>query len=362
MSSNRTHTRGRNRNRAIVAGGVAALAVLTSPFAAGADPLMTRDGAPLTDGGLVVGEVVTINTTACTGPGQTYGGFFAHAAHQPLAHEHEVATEPDGSWTWSSEVSGDTEAGVYTLNFYCASSPIESVDDPAITWLSGDYHLEVQPMAEPIVEVNASRIASVGGTAADEGMVQLSIDPNALPRVDEMGIPRAQAAGLKAKVDARRTNVGQAQRLYLAFLGRPGDRAAMAAFDKPAVQSATYAKLATSLARTSEFERRYGRLTDAAFVDAAHRNVLGRAADRSTRTALIEQLRTRRTTRTAVLVGLAGSKENIARTANLTYVLTAHKVVGTTSPTLAKATAQAQQLDSGMVPKVQIVEDIALGR
>ena len=72
--------------------------------------------------------------------------------------------------------------------------------------------------------------------------------------------------------------------------------------------------IADNFMQSSEFQNRYGSLTDTAFVTLLYQNVLGRAPDQAGLTFWVNQLEGGGQTRAIVLVGFAESPENVAKT------------------------------------------------
>jgi len=72
--------------------------------------------------------------------------------------------------------------------------------------------------------------------------------------------------------------------------------------------------IATNFMQSSEFQSRYGSLSDTAFVTLMYQNVLGRAPDQTGLTFWVNQIEVAHQTREIVLVGFAESPENVAKT------------------------------------------------
>lgn len=343
------------RTRHFLAASAAATVAATGVGAgiASADPVMD-----IPDGEMImVGQADEINGYACVdevGLQSTYAGqFVSPDAGATLYKTLETPTEPDGSWTWMLMPNGEAPMGDYEIYFYCSTAPVTSLDpsnpsaNPDILWVSGMYE-------RTLMEADA-RAASSGGSGP-----MVTIDPDALPRVDRMGIHGEEAAALKADVDAAVDDVAALDRLYGAFFGRHGDHAGMAHWLGQLERGASINQIANSFAKSTEFRTKYGSLSDSAFVDQAYRNVLGRSGDHSGHTFWMDALATGRMTRANVMRAFANSAENIARTANRGYVAAAYQVLGTTTPTKAQVQEQVAKLDTGVIPRVQVVEDIAL--
>lgn len=80
-------------------------------------------------------------------------------------------------------------------------------------------------------------------------------------------------------------------RLYRAVFLRPPDTAGLRYWQGQMTAGTRLVQVAATFAGSGEFERRYGTLSDAAFVDRIYRNVLGRAADPNGRAYWIGRLR-----------------------------------------------------------------------
>ena len=83
---------------------------------------------------------------------------------------------------------------------------------------------------------------------------------------------------ISAEADSR---VHAVTRLYKAYLLRNPDHAGFTYWLNRRGEGRTLVSISQSFATSSEFVRRYGSLTNAAFVDRVYRNVLGRPADKS---------------------------------------------------------------------------------
>ncbi|HWJ60700.1 MAG TPA: DUF4214 domain-containing protein [Acidimicrobiales bacterium] len=110
------------------------------------------------------------------------------------------------------------------------------------------------------------------------------------------------------------TNVDPVVRLYRAFLGRAPDANGLRYWiaKKRAVAPAktwTVTQLANQFTASSEFQRKYGALSNKAFVTRIYTDVLGRPADPNGVTFWTKQLDTKRRTRATVMVGFSESPE-----------------------------------------------------
>ena len=106
------------------------------------------------------------------------------------------------------------------------------------------------------------------------------------------------------------TNVDPAARLYRAFLGRTPDATGLKFWvGRRRTGAWTLTRTADYFAGSSEFIRKYGSLSNKAFVTLIYTDVLGRAADPSGVTFWTSQLDTKRRSRGSVMVGFSESSE-----------------------------------------------------
>jgi hypothetical protein len=110
------------------------------------------------------------------------------------------------------------------------------------------------------------------------------------------------------------TNVDPVVRLYRAFLGRAPDANGLRYWiakrrAAPPAKTWSMAQLANQFTASGEFQRKYGSLSNRAFVTRIYTDVLGRAADPSGVTFWTKQLDTKRRTRATVMVGFSESSE-----------------------------------------------------
>jgi hypothetical protein len=205
--------------------GAAALAPIS---AASADPIVNfeRDGAPVSSGATgSLGQVISISADGCTTPAEgdtTYMGQFVALDDDPLTSPsafkaYEVET-PDGNLTWDATIPMENDLGTFTVRWFCAPNPVESLQDPSILWTSPPTSMTI--VAPEGDRMATSATAKVSGTLAsgritmstakqapssDMGgsTLQITTDVDALPAVDKMDIPGAISARLKKQVDAK---------------------------------------------------------------------------------------------------------------------------------------------------------------
>lgn len=100
-------------------------------------------------------------------------------------------------------------------------------------------------------------------------------------------------------------------RLYLAGLGRLPDRGGLQYWTRRHAAGVRLPTLATQFLTSSEFERRYGRPSDAGYVELLYVNVLGRAADQAGADYWSRRLSAKALTRTQLLVQFSQSAEHV---------------------------------------------------
>jgi hypothetical protein len=105
----------------------------------------------------------------------------------------------------------------------------------------------------------------------------------------------------------------QVWRLYDAYFLRRADQAGLNYWLDLYWTGTSLRVISDYMAASPEFERRYGSLTDAQFVDQVYLNVLGRSAEPSGRAYWVEQLRAGMT-RGTMMIGFSDSPEFIRRT------------------------------------------------
>jgi hypothetical protein len=102
-------------------------------------------------------------------------------------------------------------------------------------------------------------------------------------------------------------------RLYEAFFKRPPDPDGFAYWTAQLDQGKGLVRAAQSFASLSEFQRTYGTLTNAQFVDLVYNNVLGRAPDAPGKAYWVGQLDAKKKNRGDVMINFSESSENIRK-------------------------------------------------
>jgi len=115
---------------------------------------------------------------------------------------------------------------------------------------------------------------------------------------------------------------GQVYRLYLAALDRAPDEGGFANWATALANGTTLAEITTSFINSTEFQARYGELTDAQFVTLLYNNVLDRAPDSGGLANWVGAL-AGGATRASIVNGFSESQEFIGNTlfANTAYVI-----------------------------------------
>ena len=138
-------------------------------------------------------------------------------------------------------------------------------------------------------------------------------------------------------------NVDPAARLYRAFLGRTPDASGLNFWVKRRRTGAwTLNRTANFFATSSEFLRKYGTLTNQAFVTRIYTDVLGRPADPSGVTYWTKQLDLKRRSRGSVMVGFSESNEYKGKQVENTDVAVAFIMVLGRAPTAPEVQGWAE--------------------
>ncbi|MFN8016713.1 MAG: DUF4214 domain-containing protein [Acidimicrobiales bacterium] len=144
------------------------------------------------------------------------------------------------------------------------------------------------------------------------------------------------------------TNVDPTTRLYSAFLGRTPDAGGLKFWVGRRRSGAwTLNRMADSFASSSEFTRKYGSLTNRAFVTLIYTDVLGRTADPAGVDYWTRQLDLGRRTRGAVMVGFSESNEYKTKQANKVDAAVAYIFLLGRAPTATEVTDWATARTGG---------------
>mgnify|MGYP003734242431 CR=1 FL=1 len=102
---------------------------------------------------------------------------------------------------------------------------------------------------------------------------------------------------------------GPATRLYKAYFLRLPDPSGLDYWARSRRGGRTLASISQQFSRSSEFDRRYGKLTNAAFIDTIYQNVFDRAPDPSGRAFYLGRLNDGRWSRGQVVLQFSESSE-----------------------------------------------------
>jgi hypothetical protein len=114
-------------------------------------------------------------------------------------------------------------------------------------------------------------------------------------------------------------------RMYLSAFGRTTDPGGLAYWARQRKAGADLHRLAELLINSSEFRRRYGTPTDAAYVELLYQNVLGRAADGPGLAFWVGRLQSNRIDRPELLVQFSESTEHQRAEAAIVEVTIVHE-------------------------------------
>ncbi|MCU1372039.1 MAG: hypothetical protein JWO77_3233 [Ilumatobacteraceae bacterium] len=185
-------------------------------------------------------------------------------------------------------------------------------------------HLDLVGRAPSTAERSAATDALARGDVSPEGLVvALRRGPDALASVDPMA------------------------RLYRATFLRIPDRSGLDYWIAKKRKGAKLTAIAESFARSSEFTRRYGSLTDRKYVERLYLNVLGRAGDAGGIEYWTGKLTRKVSTRGQVLVGMSESNEYKRTQASEVDVAVLYVALLRRAPTSSEFTAAVADLDGG---------------
>lgn len=165
--------------------------------------------------------------------------------------------------------------------------------------------------------------------------------------------PRSVVADLLGTGFAR-DDVEPVARLYRAFFLRDADPSGIDYWSRRHRNGQSLSRIAGQFATSSEFQRRYGKLANAAFVARLYQNVFGHPADPSGAAFWTKRLDTKRASRGSVVLGFSESSESVRRSAPLVQPLAASFLLLRRLPTDAEQSAWAGAAD----PRAAAVADI----
>lgn len=340
-----------NKIRYLAATLMATTITLAGAAPAMADPVVTTSMGYVPTAG-ARGDVFDVMASGCLNLGGDayFGGYIINTERPEPVFAADLTT--DGTWKAHIDLTG-APLETLTTYAYCAKGPVSSPTDDNMLWVSAPYTFTVSDQMDSRMSFRAGRTAQIDEQA-------LTVDPEALPTVDRMGIGGDAAAALKAKVDAHVSTVGQISRLYRTFFGRSASSADLKYWGARLDRHASPATIARQFAASSEFKREYAKMSDGAYVDAISENAFGHAASPEVRSTLVSQLRRHRTTRALVALTIANSSESVELSDDANYVITAYEVLAGRAPRAAEITAQTTLLQTTLTPRVQVVENVAM--
>jgi hypothetical protein len=158
--------------------------------------------------------------------------------------------------------------------------------------------------------------------------------------------PAAHVVSLRRGADGTGT-VDPVARLYRATFLRIPDRSGLDYWIGKKRRGTKLTAIAESFARSSEFVRRYGTLSDRAYVERLYTNVLGRPGDGGGVEYWTTKLTTRSRTRGQVLAGMSESNEYRRTQASEVDVAVLYIALLRRAPTTAEFTQAVAALDGG---------------
>jgi hypothetical protein len=166
-------------------------------------------------------------------------------------------------------------------------------------------------------------------------------------------------AALRASTD-NTSIVDPTVRLYRALLGRAPDAGGLEFWvGRRRSGNWTLQRMAESFTASSEFQRKYGSLTNRQYVTRIYTDVLGRSADPSGVDFWTRQLDLGRRTRGSVMVGFSESNEYRTKQAESTDVSVVYIFLLERSPTTAEASAWVTRQRAGTTRAVLAAEVLA---
>ncbi|MCB1039647.1 MAG: DUF4214 domain-containing protein [Acidimicrobiales bacterium] len=273
-----------------------------------------------------------------------------------------TATAAEGqasvAWTVPSSNGGHPITG-YRITVVEDGAPSATVDVGAgvlaqdVTGLTNgaDYAFEVRAITEqgagqaatsPTVSVDWWLPWSSANTAGTEiytwltGKAPTAAQLAAFVSAGNGGqLPGQQIATLRDGADAT-TNVDPVIRLYSAYFLRPPDKGGFNFWvNRRRAGTWTVAKISASFAGSSEFQNRYGSLTNSQFVRLVYNNVLQRDPDAAGLAYWTKKL-DNGTSRGQVMASFSESNEYKSKTANLTDAVSVHIQLLGVSPSKAQ--------------------------
>ncbi|MCU1356439.1 MAG: hypothetical protein JWM89_1857 [Acidimicrobiales bacterium] len=340
---------------AIAAPALAEPTVSASIFQGGATGATAAPGAEVAMSGsnCIIGGQPAVAGVFSYGPGDVADGSLEGAK---MAFQQ--TTDADGAWTWDANISSDVLPGDYIMRFSCSADEVASPAD-VTGWVSGEYVITVAYPDAPSGNRTSKALKTSSSTSAQSPHVTMAIDPDALPYLDNVGLSGARAAQLKASVDPHVAAVSTVTRYYKAFLDRLPKRAELDTWVPRLESGTTGTTLANALAADPKFVKVAAKYSNGNLVNAAYKRVLGRTPTAEESATAIRALVAGKA-RTASVKSVADSAEAVGREATEAYAIAAQWKISKKSIVAKTVTSEAAQLATGMVPRVQVVEDIAI--
>ncbi|MCU1355457.1 MAG: Peptidase [Acidimicrobiales bacterium] len=152
-------------------------------------------------------------------------------------------------------------------------------------------------------------------------------------------------------------NVDPVTRLYLAYFGRLPDASGVHYWVGKRRAGRTLSWISSSFAASNEFSRKYGSLSNAAFVDRVYQNVLGRPGDPAGRTYWISQLDRHKKSRGHVMLNFSDSTEYRGKAADKVDVANVWIAMLAKAPTAGQLTDALARL-AGDTPLATLVDEV----
>jgi hypothetical protein len=205
--------------------------------------------------------------------------------------------DPEGLWYWQASYAGDAEHTPATS----ACRPMFVVEqDP---WSEGPFG-SVENLVLRQYHDLLDRDPSAAEMADWAGRIR-----------DELATPGDLVAALRVS-DDHRVHVDPVVRLYRAYFLRTPDVGGMKYWIGQSRSGRSLQSISEFFSRSTEFQNRYGALSNAAFVDLVYQNVLGRGGDQGGVSYWNGQLDSGARDRGSVMVGFSESPEYVAAQAS----------------------------------------------
>ncbi|MGN6692756.1 MAG: hypothetical protein ACTHN0_01135 [Aquihabitans sp.] len=223
---------------------LAGTAALAPTAVAGADPVIgvSSGGVPVSEAGTIGrGQALDIVGSGCASPtpGQpTYSGEFVSGAGDPWSNPaiqpFETVNTEDGSFSWSLTVPEDNFVGTVYARWYCSTSPASelsgdmlwvgplmsmNMSEGAVANRTASFAAKATTSTKTAAKTS-SKAATTAAAGSNGGGMTVTVDPDALPVVDRLGITGDKAAKLKAKVDAQYARDALGLQLLKKLVGR----------------------------------------------------------------------------------------------------------------------------------------------